>query len=195
MAKKIKKETARAVIATNVGQAVGTLKKKSGPLFKIVQSATIRTKEDQTKMVKALAKLKEYKEEAESERANFVDPANAIIAQAKSLFKPFLDDVAEANALGKQKILAFVNKRLLQAENVSSDFEAGKIKSVSTAVTRKAELEDNSNTRKVWKLKITAPNKIPRRYLVPDETAIRDALKKGKKVPGCKLGQETTIAI
>lgn len=194
MAKEKKNQAASMVIATNVSQTVDGLKKKSNPLFKVIENFTIKSTEDQENLVVVLKRIKEYGKEAEKAQAAFVDPAKQIIGQAKTFFKPFLDSVDEATVLGKEKILAFVNGRLLASEAVGVKFKAGKSK-LSTVVSKQAELEDNDNTRKVWKLKITRAGLIPRKFLVPDETAIREALKKGKKVPGCLMVQETTIAI
>ncbi len=197
LSKTDKGEGKTMMVATAVGQTVSGLKKKSSPLFKIVNNFTIKTPADQAKMVQVLQKIKALGKEAEREQAAFVDPAKAIQAQAKSFFKPFLDSVEEATDLGKEKVLRFVNKRLAQSTEIGKNFSEGKgkISKLATVVTRQAELEDNENTRKIWKLKITNPNAIPRKFLEPNETLIREALKKGKKVPGCKLEQETTIAV
>ncbi|SRR5258706_59550 len=187
-------ETSAMIVATNVSQTVGGFKKKSAPLFRIVENFTIKSKADQEKMVNALKQIKAYGKEAKLHQDAFINPAKQIVEQAKSFFKPFLESVDEADKLGKEKILAFVNGRLAISERVGEAFKAGRSK-LSTVVSKQAELEDNDNTRKVWKLKITRAGLIPRKFLVPDETAIREALKKGKKVPGCLLIQELSIAV
>jgi len=190
-----RKEMATMVVATNVSQAVDGLKKKSSPLFKVVERFTIKSREDQEKLVNVLKQIKAYGKEAEKQQAGFVDPAKQIAAQAKTFFKPFLDSVDESTSLGKDKILEFINARLIASEAVGKKFEAGAIKKVSTIVTKQAELEDNNNTRRIWVLKITKPSVIPRKYLEPNEVLIREDLKKGKKISGCSLVQENTIAI
>lgn len=187
-------ETSTMIVATNVSQTVGGFKKKSAPLFRIVENFTIKSKADQEKLVAALKQIKAYGKEAREQQAAFINPAKQIAEQAKSFFKPFLDSVDEADKLGKEKILAFVSGRIEASKAVGEKFKAGKSK-LSTVVSKQAELEDNDNTRKLWKLKITRAGLIPRKYLVPDEAAIREALKKGKKVPGCLMVQETTISV
>ena len=198
MAKKkesLNKKVSTMVVATNVSQTVGGLKKQSAPLFKIVENFTIKTPEDQAKLVKVLEEIKLYGEKAEHEQSLFVDPAKKIIAQSKVFFEPFIDSVEDAKALGKKKILEFVTARLIESKNVGAKFKAGKIKKVGTVVSKQDELETNDNTRNIWKLKITKPGLIPRKFLVPDETLIKEYIKKGKTVPGCKMVQEITIAI
>src|SRR6478609_3059349 len=186
-----KAEVSTMVVTTNVSETVSGLKKKSAPLVKIVKNFVIKTKEKQEKLVETLSKIKKLGELAETEESLFVDPAKKIIAQSKKFFKPFLDSVEAAQLLGKQKILAFVNTREEKSKLIgkSSGLSVGKL------ISKQNELEDNDNTRKLWKLHITKLSAIPRKYLVPDETKIKADLKKGKKIPGCTMRQENTIII
>lgn len=190
-----KKQVATMVVATKVSKSIDKWTKESSPLFKIVNNFTIATVEDQAKLVDTLRKIKAYGAEAQASQAITVNAAKLIMNTTKALYEPFLTSVEDATDLGKKKILAFVNSRLIASVKVGEKFESGEIKKVSTVVAKQAELEDNDNTRKVWKLTIVDEQKIPRAYLVPDEVAIRKALKEGKKVAGCTLTQENTIAI
>lgn len=193
---KLKKSQASSmVIATNVSGTVDGLSKKATPLFKIVDAFTIKTTEDQENLVTVIQQIKAYGKQAEIEKARFDDPAKAILAQSKTFFKPFLNSVDEATALGKHKILVFVNKREKTAEKVDEQLESGKIKKLSTAISKQVELETNHNTRKIYKLTIVDARKIPREFLMPDESLIRHSFKEGVSVPGCIWEQENIIAI
>jgi hypothetical protein len=81
---------------------------------------------------------------------------------------------------------------------VKEDFADGKIKKVSTFTEKSAALQISNGAAKikqVYKLFIDDEKKIPREYLVPDESAIITAMKEGKKVAGCTYKKVKSISI
>ena len=190
-----KDQTKLLVVGTNINKTVAGMKKKATPLIKKVNEIKLKVTDDAEPLTLALEKIKAAGKEAERLEKGFTDPANMIIKNAKSLFKPFRDLVAQTLDVGKSKLLEHVNRRELQADRVGQDLESGKIKRVGTAVSKQNDLLTNDNTRKVWTMEIVDEKKIPREYLVPDEVKIRLALKSGKKVAGCIWEKRTQITI
>jgi RNAse (barnase) inhibitor barstar len=145
-----------------------------------------------TKQLKGLMKLADDKEKS------LTDPLIQVVKDIRLLFKPFKDEVKLMEEGVKQNMLAFVAKQKQLEAKVESDLASGKIKKVSTAVAKQAALQvssSSSQVRKVWQAVEVDASKTPREYLIPDEAAIKAALKDGKKVNGWKWEQVESIAI
>jgi hypothetical protein len=64
----------------------------------------------------------------------------------------------------------------------------------SYKINRKGSREiRNNSTRKIKRLKIVDETLIPRKFLIPNEVAIKEALLAGEKVSGCELVEEEII--
>jgi len=185
--------------STSMMVVAESIKRKAQPLIKKVENSVIRTKEDYDKEAQIIAQLKDYSKEAERQERTLTEPAKSIIKSAQEIFKPFRTLVQTLEGRSKIKMLTFQNKQEEKSQKLLQDFESGKVKKLSTVVTKQNELlntsSENAQLQKVWTLTIVDEALIPRKYLVPDETAIRLACKEGKKVAGCKWEQINQIAI
>lgn len=190
------KETKLQIVKSSV---LETVEKQSTPLIRKIIGITISTNEQYEMVAANIAKLKEYRKQAEEELSGIIDPLKLSTKNAQNLFKPFFTQVNESEAIGKAAMLEYVNKNQLKAAKVEQDFEDGKIKRISTVTSKTSELRDTSSesasVKKLWRLTIVNEKKIPREFLVPDESAIKEAFKRGEKVAGCEWKQENTIAI
>lgn len=185
--------------STSMMVVADSIKKKASPLIKQVENCVIKTKEAYDKAAKIIAQLKEYSKEAERQEKTLTEPAKSIIKSAQEIFEPFRTQVQELEGAVKIRMLEFQNIQEKKSAQLLEDFESGKVKKLSTVVTKQNELlntsSENAQLRKVWTLTIVDQDSIPREYLVPDETLIRHHLKLGKKIKGCKWEQVNTIAI
>ena len=135
-----------------------TVEKQSTPLIRKIVGITISTKEQYEMVAANIAKLKEYRKQAEEELAGIIDPLKLSTKNAQAHFKPFFTQVNDSEAAGKAAMLEWVNKNQLKAAKVEQDFEDGKIKRISTVTSKTSELRDtsseNSSVKKLWRLTI-----------------------------------------
>lgn len=185
--------------STSMMVVADSIKKKAQPLIKKVENCAIKTREAYDESAKIIAQLKEFSKEAERQERTLTEPAKAIIKSAQEIFKPFRTRVMELEGMVKIRMLEFQARQEKLSAKIGADFESGKIKKLNTVVSKQNELlntsSENAQLRKVWKLSIIDPRLIPREYLLPDEIKIREALKSGQKVAGCKWEQVNSIAI
>ena len=187
-------KTAPTVSAAIVAKSI---EKESKPLIRLA-SIDILTQEDFDRAAEALSNLKQLSKKAKAEEATIVDPIRQAIKATQAHFKPFIDLVAKIEAQTKESMTAFLVKQKGRVAQLEEDFDTGKIKKVSTLVRKQNELQvssEHAQVKRIWQLRIVDENKIPREYLVVDETKVREALKDGKKVPGCVWEQVDSIAI
>lgn len=195
----MKAKTSNLPASTSMMIVADSIKKKASPLIKQIESYKIKTKEDYDKAAKIIAQLKEYSKEAERQEKTLTEPAKSIIKSAQEIFKPFRTQVQELEGAVKIRMLEFQNAQEKKAEKLLEDFDSGKVKKLSTVVSKQNELlntsSENAQLRKVWTLTIINEKLVPQQYLIVDTQAVREAFKTGKKVAGCVWKQENTIAI
>jgi hypothetical protein len=142
--------------------------------------------------------LKDLGAQAEAKEKSLTAPLTKVIADIKSLFRPFRETVALTEQSVKQKMLAFLADQKKKEAKLLADFESGKIKKVTTVIAKQKELEvinGAAQVRKVWTAIPVDETLTPREFLVPDRAAIKEALKSGQSVPGWKWEQIENIAV
>jgi len=146
---------------------------------------------DNTKIVSQLVK------EAETEMKEIIDPILGSVARIKELFKPFIDEGKKIIGESKDKSYKFMEQSRAKKVALLQKYSNGELSGASLMKQQgKLEVAAGASTiRKVWAATEVNAKLTPRQYLVPDETAIREALKAGKSVPGWKWEQVDNIAL
>lgn len=186
---------------TKTAVVLASLEKKANPLFKKLPT-TITTKQEYEDAASNMKLIKMLVKDGGVEKKILLDPLTEIIENTnilakriKDLFKPFEDKVEQKEDELKNLMLGYLIESKKQIAKISGDLSSGKIKKASTAVKKQNELQATSNIRKVWTAICEDENKTPREFMVPDEAAIKEALKGGKKVAGWTYKQIETIVI
>lgn len=172
--------------------------KESQPMMKKVSNLAIKTNVDYEQAAVLVKGLKEIAKKAKTEEEKITKPLTESLNAAKAHFKPFHDQVKAIEIDTKAKMIAYLDAKEKEEQKLLDKFEAGEIKRVSTLTKKQGELRVESSTavtRIVDTLVIEDEKAIPREYLIPDETKIKEALKAGKKVRGCKLEKVKQLAI
>lgn len=192
-AKKISKE------AVSVQTIFASIQKKATPILKRIEKAP---KVNSTATLDALGAelkaLKEVAKEAEDQLASIVDPIKQSIKNAQAIWKPFLTGIYQVVESKKLEIADYKVIQDRASMKVLKDFEDGKIKKTGTVIAKQAELavaSDNVSFRKLTRAKCLDEKATPREYLIPNERAILEALKAGKKVKGWEIETINSIAI
>lgn len=177
---------------------LASLQKKAGPLIKHLEAIDEVNKANYDKAAETLKALKAIGKEADAQLHAIIDPIRAAEKAAKEHFKPFTNSIAELETSVKLKMSIYVENQNRKSMQVLKDFEVGKIKKVETVLAKQAEFEvssESASVRKLTRAKAVDVTLTPREYLIPDERAILDALKSGKKVKGWELETVNSIAI
>lgn len=142
--------------------------------------------------------IKEVKKEGEKEKKGMTDGIKQSLKRIDAFFKPFFDRIDEAEKEVKIKMDTWLKAQEAKEAKLLGDFKSGKV-SVSAFSKKQDSFAVKSGGGASIKnnkvLEITDIKKIPREYMVPDETAIRNALLSGTSVPGAKMAVKKTIAI
>jgi hypothetical protein len=155
---------------------------------------------DGLKQVKSIAaNIKELKEK-------YTKPANEILKVARSMFGPFENNLKDAEAIIKAKMLQFdelkIKESLKEAEKIAKAVKSGKL-DISEAGEKLANIEPSNSYsgengsisyKKIKKVVITDVNLIPRKYLVPNEMMIKNDLLLGISIKGCQIVEEKIVA-
>lgn len=173
---------------------LAALQKKAQPLFKKLPEK-ITTKQQYEDAASNMKAIKALVKEAEKEKKQLIDPLNVVIKRIREHFRPFENKAAEAEAKLKSQMSSYLLESEKKAKAIEQKLEDGKIKKVATAVKKQNEILVTTNIRKVWTAVCVDASKTPRKFLVPDEAAIKAALKNGEKVDGWKWEQVDQIVI
>lgn len=176
-----------------------SVKKRAVPIIKRLELVEkIGGAAEMEKVLTDLKVLKAIAKEAEAQLDSIVAPAKTIINNAKGIWSPFLLRIKTLEADKKANVLDYKAAKDRESMKVLKDFEDGKIKRTSTVIAKQTELAVSSEVasfRKLTRAKCLDEKATPREYLLPDEQAILDALRAGKKVKGWELELVDSIAI
>lgn len=172
------------------------LEKEAAPLFKKLSALQIDSQKDYDTAMQLTKELKQLSKSAIERQDKMVVPLKSVIAEIQSHFKPFTEMVKQTELNIKVGMQTFLQAQAAEQKKLEAAVQTGKIKKISTYTAKAAELEvQNSGVRKIWQAIEIDASKTPREYMVPDTTAIKEALKAGKKVTGWEWRQVDTIAI
>lgn len=172
-------------------------------------AVTINTQEDYANAVDLVSKLKETGSKLKNTKELITKPLNEALKNARALFAPIEEQFEKAEAIIKDKLLNY--KRKIDAEarakeaKIAADLESGKIKKIETAEKKIEKIERVENTtrgsvgelqiRKIKKVRIVDEEKIPRKYLIPDNVAIRRDALSGIEIQGVEVYEEESMAV
>ena len=162
--------------------------------FKITSQETLKQANE------LLAKLSIAKKFVKEKKDGIVKPLSMALKNARELFKPIEEKIADAEYSLKDGVIGYkkqVNEAVeTQQAKIAEKVESGEtsFEKASDQMSKVEEKTAEFKTRKIKKLVIIDETKIPREYLVVNETLLRKDLMAGKIVAGAKL-QEEEIAV
>lgn len=186
---------------------IQVLEKKAIPLAEQAESFVITNKDDMTGATVLLSKLNKYHDSVVEKREEVTKPLNLALKNARAMFDPIEKPLVQAIKTLRVTISIYQTNELRKAQEEEEKIAArigegkGKLK-IETAM---AKIDDvKKPDRKIAtdsgmikfrtdkKLKVIDALLIPREYLVVDEKAVLDALKKGKTIPGAQIEEVQT---
>lgn len=187
---------------------LSVLKGQVSRLESRAQAIVVETNEDYAAAADVVASLKETGAKIKARKEAITKPLNEALRSARELFAPIEEQYAAAEAVVKQKLLAYkkkvdeearrkeaalaarVEKGTMKPETAEKKIDA--IQRVDTTTHGKV---GSVQVRKVKKVRIVDAAKIPREYLVVDEVAVRRDALAGKEIPGAEVYEEEVISL
>ncbi len=207
------KEAGKKAVSTAV--VIASLEKRAkDPEKKLQKVPTIKDQNDLDIVGENLKLIKELSKEATQQEEKITGPIVDSIKKLKGsikateeLFAPFQDKMVSLETNEKLKISIYLARLDKAQEKLDQDMEDGKIAKVSTYTDKSSKLTistgGNFQARGVQVLEIDEKlfteglrkGKIERDLVSIDKAAVKQALKDGRTVPGCKLVKQKSIAV
>ena len=169
-------------------------------IYEVGSVPTINTQGDLEGATVILSELNRKLDALKEEREKVTKPLNEALKAERARFKPYEDKLTEAVATIKASMAGFITRQEEERARALKELQAGE----KTAVEAVAIMADNQSTGaktatgsvsfvevKAWR--IVDIEKIPRAYMVPNEPAIREAMKAGQPVDGVEYYMEKQI--
>jgi len=167
---------------------------------------TISNIEELTRATEMLAKVKTIGKQIAERKLSITAPLNEALKNARSLFAPIEAQWAEAERIIKDKMTAYQEKAIAQANarkaKIEQQVEAGKMSFDKAADKIEAITPPTTTTAKSGAVQfrtrkdvqIEDENKLPREYLLPDMVKIRKVALAGIEIPGVKVVEVQSVA-
>ena len=183
------------------------VKRQSSKAVEAANALVVESAESYAEATTLLGKIKTalalVKEETEKVTRPLLDALNA----ERARWKPLMQGCEDAEKTVKMKMLAWYNQEQERARAEAAKIEA-KVASGKMSVEKGMEKAEAivqpdrataangivSEVRKVRKVYIVDPMKVPREYLVVNEVMVRKDALAGKEIPGVEVRTENTIA-
>lgn len=183
-------------------QEVTIIEKEVGPLVKQAKDITIASASDLTNSVEYLSRLNQTRDQWIESKEELTKPINQALKEIRARYKPveeMLDEAIQAvrdeqsryhtaeMRRQKEEEAKIANKVAPGKGHISVETAIKKIDAIEKVDQKVATTSGSVSFREVQVLKITDEKKIPRQFLIIDESALLKALKAGEKVSGAEL--------
>ncbi len=176
------------------------IKKRVDPIVSKAQAIEVVNEARVKTATEMLSQLNQVKDKVTTEKEKITKPLNEALKAERARWKPIETIYEEAIGIIRTKIGKYqteiMRKQREEEAKIADKVAKGTIK-MDTALSKLEAIDEPNKAiktesglikfREVEKLKIVDEAKIPRKYLVPNEKAILEDLKNGKKVAGCEL--------
>lgn len=156
---------------------------------------TIVTADDYERAREHYKLIRAMDREVELKQRAILDPLKVAMNEVKTLFSPARTLLARVSDVYEVEMTKYANKQAILRQNelkrIDSDKRLTNIETIQTK--REQVVKRPSGTMIIKKLHIIDEKKIPSKFWIIDEQALKMALKSGEKIPGAELIDELTI--
>lgn len=179
------------------------IEKSAVPLAEKAFKYQIKTKEDLTGAVKLLSDMNVILDRITTEKEKVTKPLNEALKQERNRWKPIESTYERAIASVRTAMTAFqtaaIKKQKEDEAKIAGKVASGKLR-METGVRKMNELDAPETTvvsdsgmvkfRTEKKFEVVDVTKLPKEYILANETAIRAAMKEGKELSGVRYFEE-----
>lgn len=188
-----------------MSKQVQLIQKKINPLVEKAKTFKISTQEDMEDATEMLSQMNQFGDKIKTEKEKITKPLNEALRAERARWKPLETMYDEGISAIRKAMTAWqtAQKKIAdeKTEKIVSRVGKGKGKlKAETAVKKMDEVDKPEGAiatdagmvkfRTVDKFEVEDIKKLPAEYLLPNEVAIRAAMKKGEKIPGVRYYQE-----
>lgn len=184
----------------NIKQKELNKKEKKVELFieKVSEINKIKSVEDLTRADEARIKIKNKLAQLEEERKEITKPINDSLKVVNDRYKTLTVPLKELKEKIEKMILEYrrveEEKRLAEEERLI-EISGNPLVSVTNSVPEVIETRDSKTTFvKKWTYEIVDIKKVPRQYLMIDDSAVKEAISSGKReIKGLNIFQKDSF--
>ena len=177
-------------------------------ILKDIQTIEITSKETMEEATVLLSRINRKWDEMKEEKERVTKPLNEALKAERARWKPMEDKAKEAVQEIKDKMTSYQLEveaaAKIAEEKISNRVKAGKGNlSLETAVKKMEEVEQADNKVKTEEgsvqfvkipdFEVMDVTLLPMEYILPNEVAIRKAMREGKKLTGVRYYESTQV--
>lgn len=187
---------------------VMAIQKEAGDIISRAQNYLITSNSSYEDAGNIVSWIAQSLKKIEERRKFFTQPLNHQIKNINQLFKGYSEPFVQADKIVRAKMITYrqeqEQKRLEEEKKMKKEAEKIAKKEgidVSEVMASQDAQEapsatDKTSIRKIWTFEILDIAKIPRQFLMPDETSIRNAIRSGvRKIAGVKIFEKDIVTI
>ena len=191
---------------TDISKELVPIKAQVTKAIEAASVLVIKTADDLTAATTLLGKIKQVGKLITSKKNSITKPLNEALRNARAFFSPVETQYSEAEAIVKNKMIAYQDAQTALAEKeagkIEKKVEAGKM-SFEQAAEKLDQVTPQKNVtteagaaqfRKIKEAVIRDEMKLPREYLVPDMVKIRKVALAGVAIPGVEVIEKSVVA-
>ena len=198
------------VIKLNNETELQNIESQISPVIGKAEEYVIITVKDVEDASSFLKEIKDMEKVVENKRTEFTKPLNQSLKSINETFKKMKEPLGQARDLLTKKILSW---RKIEADRIVAEQAAYRKKQEAEAELRrlqgKPEVEEesiivapivnkigNMQTVKRWTFDVEDFSKVPDKYKVIENVAVRNAIRDGvRDIPGLNIFQEESLSI
>lgn len=160
----------------------------------------VKSDEDVVKATEFLVQVKTKIDSLEEERQSYTKPINESLRRLNARFKELTEPLKNAEKIVKEAILSYRAER--ETKRLEDETKLQKKNGNSNIILQDAlpniieSKSGESRTSVKWVFEVEDEKKVPREYLVVDDTKVNEAIRSGtRKIPGLKIFQKESLSI
>jgi len=177
-----------------------TLSKEESKALKFAEIKVIDSPEQMSEGVSILSVLNQTLDRLTKHKEERTKPINATLKLIRSDYKPYEDKLETAiaalrrlmiNYQTEQKCLAKIEEdKIINDKRTKVETKIAKMEEVAKPEAKVVADEGMVKFKTVPCFEVEDVSKLPKEYILPNETMIRDAMKGGKELPGVRYFTE-----
>lgn len=173
------------------------------PEIESIGNIKIVDEQSLTKATEVLSQANKYAKQLEEDKQKITKPINDALKEIRARYKPLENKLEDIILNIRKSMTSYQTEQMrlqkIEEEKIANRVAKGTLK-VETGIRKLEELPQTADKiatqsgkisfKTVKKFEVIDITLIPHKYLIVNETAIRDAMKAGIELPGCKYFEE-----
>lgn len=173
------------------------------PEIESISNIKIVDEQSLTKATEVLSQANKYAKQLEEDKQKITKPINDALKEIRARYKPLENKLEDIILNIRKSMTSYQTEQMrlqkIEEEKIANRVAKGTLKA-ETGIRKLEELPQTADKistqsgkisfKTVKKFEVIDITLIPHKYLIVNDTAIRDAMKAGIELPGCKYFEE-----